>query len=210
MENTTEKRKMQLGIILVGIIILCIIAWYRIVQQDNSAPQITDSQAPATINQPQIPVLHADAPKLAGTVVMGPKTTTRFYIGRDGKRYVFPDETKTFDTWYPSGTKITRLSETELEKYPLGGNICYKPGTRLIHISSDTRVFAVSHGCVLRPINEGTAVMIFGADWQKSLDMLQDYYFTNYTIGKQISTTHDYSIAAEQGASQTIDIDKGL
>ena len=210
MDQNSDKKQLQIGIILVGIIILCTIAWYKIMTQGGAQQATESTQVAAQQQLAAIPVLRPDAPKLAGSVVIGPKTTTKFYLARDGKRYVFPDETKTFETWYPNGGAVVRLTQSELEKYPLGGNVCYKPGTRLIRITSDTRIFAVSHGCVLRPLNEGTAARIFGANWDKSLDTLQDYYFTNYKIGGVISTTQDYSIAAEQGSSQTIDADKGL
>lgn len=158
------------------------------------------------------PVLRPDPPKLAGRVLVGTKTKTKFYLARDGKRYVFPDETKTFDTWFPNAATapITRVTQDQLESYPLGGNVWYRPGVRLIHISTDQHIYVVAHGGVLRAINEGQLDLIYEKNWKSKLDLLQDFYFTNYTIGEPVLAANQYSPEIEMGLSQTIDQDKGL
>lgn len=214
------------GIIAIVILVLIIIAalWWRIYQTATapsapaSAPVTEQTQPTAATaqntapQQPQPgPIVYA-VPKLAGHVLIGPKVKTKFYLARDGKRYVFPDDTKTFDTWFPQGTAlITHVSEDELESYPLGGNVCYRPGTRLIANQGDARVFAVVHGCRLRPITQDAAALLFGADWQKLVDQLQDYYFTNYTVDNTpIASIVDYNPVNERGISVSIEADKGI
>lgn len=208
------------SIILTAIVVLllCVAVWWKIFTKN-----VTPASTPATSSTTQIapqpsvqtdgtPVLRPEPPKLAGSVLVVAGVKTKFYLAHNGKRYVFPDETKTFETWYPAGTKapIVTLKRDELEKYPLGGNVWYRPGTRLIRISTDDRLFAVAHGGVLRPINPSNAAAIFGPQWKSFVDMLQDYYFTNYTIGEQISSLADYSPEAERGRSLTIEQDKGI
>ncbi len=215
-----KNKTIVIGLALVVVIILSSNLWYRIFNRASSNPSTTAGVAqPAAQNNTDVvsstgpdvsPVLRAEVPKLAGSVIVGPKVATKFYLSRNGKRYVFPDETKTFDTWFPSGTKIVSLTETELESYPLGGNVCYRPGTRLIRIASDPHIFAVAHNCVLRAINDGNAEKLFGKNWHSLVDTLQDYYFTNYAIGTQISSAADYSSETERGTSPTIDADKNI
>ncbi len=215
MEN---KQKIILAVGAGVIIVLCALVWWKIFT-NNTVPKDAPAGAP-TATQPAVPSVAVDPspiqrpepPKLAGSVLTAAGLKTKFYLARDGKRYVFPDETKTFETWYPAGTKapLVSLTREELEKYPLGGNVWYRPGTRLIRISTDDRIFAVAHGGVLRPINAGNAETIFGANWKSRVDMLQDYYFTNYTVGTQISSLVDYNPEMEQGRSATIDADKGI
>lgn len=205
-------KKTTIIALLIIAVLLCIAVWWKIFTK-NVAPQTASIGAPAQ-QQPVdgTPVLRPEPPKLAGSVLTSAGLKTKFYLARDGKRYVFPDETKTFETWYPAGIKapLVTLKRDELEKYPLGGNVWYRPGTRLIRISTDDRIFAVAHGGVLRPINEQTAAAVFGPQWKSLVDMLQDYYFTNYTIGTQVSSLTDYSPEAERGRSNTIDQDKNI
>jgi hypothetical protein len=221
MEQNLRKLLMIGGAAL--IIILCGGAWWRILHRTSDATVTpttssgnTEQQAavPTTTSPtetiPAAPVLHPDPPKLASHVLVGPKTGTKFYLAADSKRYVFPDDTKTYDTWKSQLPAINHVSQDELESYPLGGNVWYRPGTRLIKTEVDPNIYAVSHGGVLRAINEGTAAMIFGKDWKSLIDVLPDYYFTNYTVGAPILSPQEYSIAAQLGSSFTIEQDKGI
>ncbi len=198
---------------LIGLLIICAGLWWAIFNHNN-LPTSNEVVAPITQipsqAEPVSPILRPDAPKLAGSVIVGPKVPTKFYLARDGKRYVFPDETNTFETWKSMLPPVVHVSEDTLEAYPLGGNVWYRPATRLIRIQSDPRIFAVAHGGVLRSLNEGTAEMLFGKNWQKLLDTLQDYYFSNYTMGDPILSAQQYSIQGELGASLTIEADKNI
>lgn len=209
MQNNQQKT--LLAIAIVGMIIICAALWWGIFNR-NTAEQ-PQTSAPVAVTQSTntvSPILYPDPPKLAGNVLVGPKVPTKFYLARDGKRYVFPDETNTYESWKSVLPPIKTITQDELESYPLGGNVWYRPGTRLIRIQSDARIFAVAHGGVLRAINEGTAVMVFGKDWETKLDTLQDHYFTNYNPGEPILSPADYSADAEMTKSPTIELDKGI
>lgn len=209
MQNNQQKT--ALAIAIVGIVVICAALWWGIFNRNKVTPTpAVDQPVAAQPQQKQSPILYPDPPKLAGHVLVGTKVATKFYLARDGKRYVFPDETKTYDTWKSVLPPVDKISEDELESYPLGGNVWYRPGARLIRIQSDSRIFAVAHGGTLRAINEGTAEMVFGKDWKSLLDTLQDYYFTNYNMGEPILSAQQYSVAAELGGSQTIEADKGI
>lgn len=204
-------KKQQTTLIAAGILVVILsgIAWWRIFTTTTQ----TTAPTPAIVNpltDDVFPVLPVDPPKDAGTVLTTSKLKTKFYLASNGKRYVFPDDTQTYATWKSVLGPEKEISQAELEAYPLGGNVWYRPGTRLIKIESDPRIYAVARGGVLREVNEGNAALIFGSDWRSSLDVLQDYYFTNYTIGEPITSPRDYSKEAELGKAPTIDHDKGL
>lgn len=195
---------------LAAVVIASGAMWWWIVARQTKETLAADATMSTAIDLREPPVLQAEPPKLAGKILVGPQVQTKFYLAKNGKRYVFPDETKTFETWFPKNAPIVKVTASELESYPLGGNAWYRPGTRMIRITTDTRVFAVAHHGVLRPITETTAEQIFGKSWKSLVDTLQDYYFTNYTIGAQIASPNDYSIAAEQARSKTIEDDLEL
>lgn len=206
-----NKQKALYAFGISGLILASVALWWGILNR-NTSETSNDQQptAQVTSTEKTSPVLYPDPPKLAGNVLVGPKVPTKFYLARDGKRYVFPDETNTYESWKSVLPPIKTVTQDELESYSLGGNVWYRPGTRLIRIQSDARIFAVAHGGVLRAINEGNAEALFGKDWKTLLDTLQDHYFTNYNPGEPILSLKDYSPAAEVSKSSTIEMDKGI
>lgn len=207
-----QLQKKTLYILGIGGLLLATAAlWWGILNRNSIESPTTETPTVSVVpTEKASPVLYPDPPKLAGHVLVGPKVPTKFYLARDGKRYVFPDETKTYDTWKSVLPPIKNVTQDELESYPLGGNVWYRPGTRLIRIQSDARIFAVAHGGTLRALNEGTAEALFGKNWISLLDTLQEYYFTNYNPGEPILSLKDYNPQAETSKSPTIEIDKGI
>ncbi len=203
----TKKYLSIAGVLLVAIGAL----WWGIFNRNRVTPTpVAEQTVQQQPTQKQSPILYPDAPQLAGHVLVGPKVPTKFYLARDGKRYVFPDDTKTYESWKSVLPPIKYIAQDELESYPLGGNVWYRPGVRLIQIQSDYRIYAVAHGGHLRSLNEGTAEMLFGKNWKSLLDTLQDHYYTNYNMGEPILSPQQYSVLAELGGSQTIEEDKGI
>ena len=84
-----------------------------------------------------------------GRLIRGATYTTVYYVGNDGKRYVFPND-KTYLTWFDTFSYVRKISDEELSAKPLGGNVTYKPATRLVKIDTDPKVYAVTRGGVLR------------------------------------------------------------
>ena len=44
-----------------------------------------------------------------------------YYLGANGKRFVFPNE-KTYKTWYSDFSSVQTVSSTEMSSYTIGGN----------------------------------------------------------------------------------------
>ncbi len=110
-----------------------------------------------------------------------------YYIADDGNRYVFPNE-KIYFSWYEDFSEVSEISDQELAEYPIGGNITYRPGTRLIKLTSTPTVYAVEPGGILRPIaNETVAKNLYGTSWASRVDDLSDSFFSSYKVGASLS-----------------------
>jgi hypothetical protein len=133
-----------------------------------------------------------------------------YYLGSDNRRYVFPTD-RVYFSWYTDFSGVQTISDRQLSSYPIGGNVTYRPGTRLIKITTDPKVYAVSHNGILRWIKtEEVANVLFGEKWAQHVDDVADTFFINYQPGPSVEIADDYSIQDEQQRSTTIDADKEL
>lgn len=120
-------------------------------------------------------------------LITTPTTDAVYYCGADGKRYVFPNS-KIFFSWYEDFSDVQTITPEELASIPIGGAVTYRPGTRLIKITTDPKVYAVSRGGELRWItSEEIAETLYGSGWAKQVEDLPDAYFANYRIGEPIN-----------------------
>jgi len=134
-----------------------------------------------------------------GSLVKGSWSSV-YYFGADNKRYVFPNE-KTYSTWFVNFNLIIHISDDLLGSVPIGGNVTYKPGKRLVKITTDPKVYWVDKEGTLRHLkNEEIAKALFGYSWHILVDDVPDAYFVNYKIGAPIEKAvlpdiaPDYSI----------------
>jgi hypothetical protein len=128
-------------------------------------------------------VSNADAATAeAGDLIKMEGLSSVYYLGEDGKRYVFPTE-NTYFSWYSDFSSVVTIPQSELESYPLGSNVTIRPGTHLVKITTDPTVYAVEEGGTLRAIpDEETAKTLYGDNWAKRVVDVPDAFFTNYTI----------------------------
>ncbi len=139
----------------------------------------------------------------AGDLIKKDGLSTVYYLGADGKRYVFPNDV-TYFSWYKDFSGVITVSATELSSYPLGANIVMRAGTNLVKITSDPSVYVVEPNGVLRKIqSEADATALFGANWAKRVVDVADSFFTNYTIGTPLpsATTPVGSLVKTAGSS---------
>jgi len=133
-----------------------------------------------------------------------------YYVGSDLKRYVFPNE-KTFKTWYADFSSVQTITDAELAALPIGGNVTYKPGAKMVKITTDPKVYAVdAHGTLRWVSSEAVAVALYGANWNQMIDDVPDAFFTNYTIGADITAASQFVPATVSGAASSINSDKNL
>lgn len=124
----------------------------------------------------------------AGDLIKKDGLSAVYYLGEDGKRYVFPNEA-TYKSWYSDFSGVVTISADELASYPLGGNVVVRPGTKLVKITTDPKVYAVEANGTLRQIpSEAAAIALYGSDWAKRVIDVADSFFTNYTIGSPLAS----------------------
>lgn len=145
------------------------------------APTINDDKALETpvLEEPVTP------PCIAGMRFKGPLPAV-YYCGKDGKRYVFPDQF-TYFSWYPDFKGVLTVTADALAKATIGGNVTYKPGS-LVKIQTDPKVYVVSKGGLLRWVpDEATAIAYFGTAWAKKVRDVPVVFFLNYVIGPPLA-----------------------
>jgi len=122
----------------------------------------------------------------AGDLIKMAGNSSVYYLGADGKRYVFPNS-ETYFSWYPDFSGVITIPASELQSYPLGANVTMRPGTKLVKITTDPSVYAVEPNGVLRKIqSEAQASALYGTNWSKRVVDVADAFFTNYTVGSAL------------------------
>ncbi len=146
-------------------------------------------------------------PVAAATLVPGDlikaSGQTVYYYGQDGKRYVFPTE-KTYKSWFADFNGVKTVTDAELATVTIGGNVTYRPGVRLVKITTDPKVYAIEGKQLRWIMTEALAIQLFGANWATQVDDIPDAFFVNYTVGAQIDEASDYPPTTVREAYQTI------
>lgn len=111
-----------------------------------------------------------------------------YYYAVDGKRYVFPNE-KTYFSWYADFSSVKTISDSELAAIQIGGNVTIRPGTKLVKIQTDPKVYAVTRCGVLHWVESETlAKSLYGDAWATRVVDVPDAFFVNYNVGSSVST----------------------
>lgn len=144
----------------------------------------------------------------AGTLVKA--SGSAVYYVNEGKRYSFPNE-RIYSTWYQDFSTVSTITDAELSGYPLSGNVTYRPGRRMVKITSDPKVYVVAQGGLLRPIaSESVAVALYGPAWNKMVDDLPDAYFFDYKIGDPVESSGAFSPSSAEAASPDISAERAM
>lgn len=130
---------------------------------------------------------------------------TVYWLATDNRRYVFPNP-RTFYSWFSEAdlARVLTLSPQELGRITIGGNVTYRPGVRLVKVTTDPRVYAVSRYGVLRWVtSESVAAQLYGANWARMVDDVPDEFFTNYRVGDPITAAGQFSPDFEWGQARS-------
>lgn len=132
-----------------------------------------------------------------------------YYFGPDGRRYVFPNE-KTYFTWYEDFSGVKTISDRRCSTLPLGrSNITYRPGVKMVKITTDPRTYAVERGGILRHVvSMELAETLYGINWKDQIDDVPDAFFSNYRVGTPIENSGMYDPEAVKTSTATIMQDK--
>jgi len=122
----------------------------------------------------------------SGSTVKGSLSAV-YFCGKDGKRYVFPNQWVYLSS-FPDFNEVKTIDDQTLASIPLGGNVTYRPGVRMIKIQTDPKVYAIARGGLLRWVTtEAVARKLYGARWNRLIDDVSDAFFVNYRIGDPIT-----------------------
>jgi plastocyanin len=144
-----------------------------------------------------------------GDLIKGSGSTV-YYFGQDGKRYVFPND-KTYFTWFSDFSKVKQIPDNMLSTIPLKNNVTYRPGKKMVKITTDPKTYVVDQGGILRHVtSESLAQTLYGLSWKNQIDDIPDPFFINYKIGTPIQTASDYNPGNTMTLTTTIAQDKQL
>lgn len=169
-----------------------------------SGPVTVVSVAPTP---PPAPGVQPGLIKLACPPEAGPDHSCKavYYRGLDGKRHAFPNS-KVYFTWYQDFSAVEEIPASEMAALPLGKQVTYRPGVKLVKFQTLNNVYAVARGGVLRWIKtEAVASALYGADWAKNIDDVSDAFYLDYAFGADVNAAFDYSPSGETAAVTTID-----
>ncbi len=154
--------------------------------------------------------LGASAAASAGDLIKMAGNPAVYYF--DGsKRYVFPNST-TYFSWYKDFSGVKTVASSELQSYAIGGNVTMRAGTKMVKITTDPKVYAVSNGGTLHAIDsEARALKLYGSNWNKMIVDVPDAFFVNYKTGAAInSDAHvDGTLIKYAGSSTVYLVDGG-
>ena len=172
-------------------------------QQPSETPPASDTPS----SSQQLPPTARKLMKLAcsdGATVDDPCKAV-YYIGADGKRHAFANG-KVFFTWYDNFDSVETVSLQVLSAFPLGKNVTYRPGVRMVKFQSLDKVYAVAKNGTLRWVgSEGLARSLYGDVWNKKIDDIPDTFYTDYTFGLDISSAADFDVSNETAQAPTFD-----
>jgi len=136
--------------------------------------------------------------------------TAVYYYATDGRRYVFPNE-NTYFTWYTDFSNVQVIPIDQMSLIPIGGNITYRPGTRMVKFQTDPKTYIIIRGGVLRWIkSEDIARTWFGPAWNTFVDDVSEAFYVNYTFGVPVENALDVSLQIIRDATRTVNADKGF
>ncbi len=136
--------------------------------------------------------------------------TAVYYYASDGRRYVFPNE-KVYFSWYMDFSNVKVVFIDQMSLIPIGGNVTYKPGSRLVKFQTDPKTYIITKGGVLRwAKTEGVARGWFGVNWNQRVDDVSEAFYANYKFGVPVENALDLALDVIQSTAPTIDADKGL
>jgi photosystem II stability/assembly factor-like uncharacterized protein len=122
----------------------------------------------------------------AGSLVKSTASSAVYLVGADGKRYAYPNVT-VYNTWHEDFSGVKTISTEQLASLTLGGLVTVRPGTVLVKIESDPKVYAVEPGGGLRWIEtEDRAKLLYGNAWNKNVIDVAVSFWPSYSGGSAL------------------------
>jgi len=131
-----------------------------------------------------------DAACEADSLIRTEDSSTVYYCGTDGGRYVFQNES-TFFSWYDNFDEVEFVTSDEMASIPLSGNVTYKPGSFMIKILSSPKVYAVGHGGSLHWVaSNADTESLYGSNWALFIRDIPDGFWGAYEVGEEVTNVY--------------------
>lgn len=125
---------------------------------------------------------------VAGDLIKRADNSAVYYYGSDGMRHPFPNSAIYF-SWYSDFSGVQTLSADALAAINIGKNVTVRPGTKLVKITTDPKVYAVEGKNVRHIDSEARAQKLFGANWgSRVIDLSDAFFASDYAYGSAVSS----------------------
>jgi hypothetical protein len=155
----------------------------------TAAGVVVSQSVSVVFTAPGAPVIPGETPisLSVGDLIKSSLSSTVYYYGSDGKRHIFPNE-KTYKSWYVDWSNIKIVPASQLQGISLGKNVTIRPGTVLVKIQTDSKVYAVEPSGLLRWIpTETRAATLYGSNWAQRVIDVPVVFWGDYTFGSDIT-----------------------
>lgn len=123
-----------------------------------------------------------------GDLIKVADSKTVYYFGDDNKRHAFPNS-KVYLAYYEDFSTVRTISAEQLAGIPLGKNVKLRPGTWLVKIQSDPKVYAVGPNGKLHWVaSESIARALYGEKWNTKIIDISVAFFNDYEVGDAINS----------------------
>lgn len=121
-----------------------------------------------------------------GMLVKRSDITAVYFIDNDNRRHAFAT-LKDFQSWFPDFSQVVTIPANILSQIPLGSGVTVRPGTFLVKIESDPKVYAVEDYGILRWVtSESLMNGLYGNDWPTRIIDVPVSTFSSYQLGDPI------------------------
>ncbi|MDD5437825.1 MAG: hypothetical protein PHC70_01630 [Patescibacteria group bacterium] len=159
-------------------------------QPDVSADTQTETGIETGTDAPPDITIDGAVQLAAGDLIKGSQPAV-YYYGPDQSRHTFPNE-NTFNAWFtPEDLNLVKtIPDEQLSIIPMGKNVTIRPGTYLVKITTDPKVYAVTNCAQLHWIeSESIIAALYGANWASRIIDVPDTVWPDYTQGASITTS---------------------
>lgn len=174
--------------------------------KDKDDHEVSGFAVPVVVSLSSTHAAPGDRIKAAcpGEIYPNHPCTAVYYFGVDGKRHAFPNE-RVYKSWFKDFDDLVILSSSAMAEIPLGKNVTFRPGERLVKFTTNT-VYGISFAGLLRPIASGEiAEAMYGKNWTTMIESVDDVFYGNYRIGAIIEGSNDFTWSAPKSETNVID-----
>lgn len=144
-----------------------------------------------------------------GDLIKGSNSTV-YYYASDGQRYSFPNPNIYF-SWYSDYSTVKKISDQRLGTIMLADNVVYRPGMRMIKLQTNSNVYAVDFNGLLHWVDsEELANEIYGTDWNKKIDDLNDAFRPNYDFGDAMTSAAEFDALDKAVKAKNIEVNQNI